>query len=259
MVTLTLPIKAYHGSQLRLVEQFLKSTLKDLQVEIKIDDITPSRRIQVTISGADEKAASHYVTDEIGRCPTKMEDVGRFSTYKGHLTSTRKSKSELGVDIGIPSPEAIEAKIPLQQLQAQLCDGRKVALEKIAELFGFCENLPVTIKISCIDKEKKQVEAMFSERQTSQFESWTRFLLDRLIVIGSSNQEIMLALNRARLNRDVLDVEPLGLFEHAVVCKLGTDAKGLIPKIGKSLHNASLSIFSPRRIVEFFGQSFLDD
>jgi hypothetical protein len=259
MVTLTLPIKAYRTYQLKLVDKFLKSTLRELQVETKINDITPSRQIQVTISGADEKAASHYVTEEIGQCPTRIEDVRRFSTYKGHLTSTRKNRSELGVDIGISSPEMIEAKILLQQLQAQLCDGRKVSLEKISELFGFCENFPVTIKISSIDKEKKQVEAMFSGTQTSQFENWTRSLLDRLIVIGSSSQEITLALNRARLNRDVIDVEYLGLFEHAVVCKLGTDGKGLIPKVGKSLHNASLSIFSPKRIVEFFGYSFLDD
>jgi hypothetical protein len=259
MVTLTLPIKAHRASQFKLVDQFLKSTLRDLKVETKIDGITPNGWIQVTIYGADEKAASHYVADEIGQCPAKLEDVGKFSTYNGHLTSTRKSRSELGVDIGISSPVTIEAEISLQQLQAQLTDGRKVALEKIVELFGFCENFPITIKVSSIDKERKQVGAMFSVRQASKFENWTRSLLDRLLVIGSSNQEVMLALNRARLNRDIVGVEILGLFEHAIVCKLGTDAKGLIPKIGRQLQSASLSIFSPKRIIEFLGYSFLDD
>jgi len=45
----------------------------------------------------------------------------------------------------------------------------------------------------------------------------------------------------------------LGLFEHAIVCKLGTDAAGLIPKIGKKLWSAKFSVFSPKRIIEFLG------
>jgi hypothetical protein len=52
------------------------------------------------------------------------------------------------------------------------------------------------------------------------------------------------------LNRDILGIEPLGLFEHAATCKLGTDAEGLIPKIGKSLRNSTLQVFSPRRGLE---------
>jgi hypothetical protein len=38
-----------------------------------------------------------------------------------------------------------------------------------------------------------------------------------------------------------------------VVCKLGTDAVGLIPKIGKNLGNAGFAVFSPGRILAFFG------
>jgi len=260
MVALTLPIRAYQASQLKLVDRFLKTKLRDLKVETKINGITPRKWVQVTIFGADEKAASHYITGEIGMCPAKMEDVEKLSTWKGHLTSTRDTnKNVLGVDIGILSSELIEAKISLQQQQAQLTDGRKIAPGKIAELFGLCENLPVTIKITSIDKEKKQIEAMFSEEQISQFESWTKSLLDRLIVIGTSTHELTLAMDRARITRDVANIESLGLFEHAVVCKLGTDAKGLIPKIGRYLRTANLSIFSPKRIVEFLGYSFLYD
>jgi hypothetical protein len=41
------------------------------------------------------------------------------------------------------------------------------------------------------------------------------------------------------------------MFEHALTCKLGTDAAGLIPKIGKKLPSATFSIFNGRRIQGF--------
>jgi hypothetical protein len=43
----------------------------------------------------------------------------------------------------------------------------------------------------------------------------------------------------------------LGLFEHALVCKLGTDAVGLISKVGRGLRNARFVVFSPRKIRGF--------
>jgi hypothetical protein len=61
------------------------------------------------------------------------------------------------------------------------------------------------------------------------------------------------ALKTAECNRDVINIEPLGMFEHAVVCKLGTDAAGLMPKIGGKLQQATFNIFNPRKIIEFLG------
>jgi len=140
-------------------------------------------------------------------------------------------------------------------LHAQLADGRKIALQKLIELFGFCENLPLTIRILSIDEDKKRIEAILSEKQLSQYRNWTKSLLDRLIVVGSSDSEIKLALKEMALKRDVIAVEPLGFFEHAITCKFGTDAAGLISKVGRKLPSASLTIFSPRKILEFLGKT----
>jgi hypothetical protein len=163
------------------------------------------------------------------------------------------NKKELHVDIGIFSPSTIDAIISLERLQAQLVDGRRMALKKIAELFGFVENLPLTVKVCSVDKGNSRVEAVLSEKQLALYRSWTKSLLDRLVVLGASFNETMLSLKKARCNRDVVNIEPLGLFENAIVCKLGTDAVGLIPKIGKKLWNANFSIFNPREIIEFLG------
>jgi hypothetical protein len=255
MPTVTLHAKAYNDFQQKLVAKLLKSKIKGLNVQTEIRGTTPRQWIQITVSGEDEKVALHYLANEIGLCPTRLEDIERFSTIKGHIMAMDNSRGELYVDIGVFSPKIIDASIPLQSLQAQLVDGRKVALKKIAEVFGFCEKLPLTIKILNIDKEKNHVKAMLSENQLNHYRNWTKSLLDRLIILGSSIYEVRSALTRAGLNQDVLNVEPLGLFEFAVMCKLGTDAAGLIPKIGKNLRSATFAIFNPKKVLKFLGYS----
>ncbi|MEM3695950.1 MAG: DUF2110 family protein [Candidatus Bathyarchaeia archaeon] len=254
MPTVTLLLKVYDESQLELVEKSIKSILKGLKVETKICEITPRGMVQINVSGEDEKAALHYLDKEIGICPASFENLNKYSEAKGRITSLNKSKTELYVNIGIASP-IVDATIPLQRLQAQLADGRKIALKKLIELYGFCEHLPIIIKILDINKDKNFIEAMLSESQISKYKKWTKSFLDRLIILGISPLELRLALKRARINRDIINIEPLGLFENAVACKLGTDAVGLIPKIGKILDNATFSVFSPKRILEFMDYS----
>lgn len=251
MPTVTLPIKVYSNFQLKLVDEKLQSMLKGLKVEMKICGVSSRGLVQIAVSGEDEKVALNYLRGQIGLCPTFLQHVEKFSTVKGYVASL--NKKELYVDIGIASPNTVEAAIPLTLLQAQLVDGRKMALEKIADLFGFVENLPLSVKICSVNKEKSRVEAVLSEKQLALYRSWTKSLLDRLIVLGASFNEIVLALKKTGCNRDVVNIERLGLFENAVVCKLGTDAVGLVPKIGRKLRNANFSIFNPRENIEFLG------
>ena len=251
MPTVTLSTKVYNDFQLRLVDDLLKSMLKGLKVDVEIHGITPRRRIQIQVSNEDEKVALRYLADEIGLCPTLLKNVERFSTITGYVSLV--GGKELEVDIGVFSPSIIDVTLSIQRLQTQLADGRKVALKRLAELFSFCENFPLTIKICSVDKENNHIEATLSEKQLTLYKNWTKSLLDRLIVLGTSSNEVTLALKQAKCNRDVVDIEPLGLFEHAIVCKLGTDAKGLIPKIGKKLRSANFSIFNPRKILGFLG------
>jgi len=251
MSTVTLPTKVYNNFQLKLFDEKLQSMLKGLKVEAKIRKVSSRGLVQIAVSGEDEKVALNYLREEIGLCPTFLHHVEKFSTVKGYVASL--NKKELYVDIGIFSPSPVDAAIPLKRLQAQLVDGRKMTLRKIADLFGFVENLPLSVKIYSVNEEKSYVEAMLSEKQLALYRGWTESLLDRLIVLGASFNEIVLALKKTRCNRDVVNIERLGLFENVVVCKLGTDAVGLVPKIGRRLRNANFSIFNPREIIEFLG------
>jgi hypothetical protein len=252
MPTVTLFAKARNNFRLDNFDKNLKSALEGLKVEAKTCGATARGWIRISVSGEDENVALRYLDDKIGLCPASIESINRFSTIRGRITSLEKSRNELRVDIGVVSPNIYDAVIPLERLQAQLVDGRRVSLEKIVELFGFCEDMPFTIKIISIDKEKGILEAEVAEKQRRQYVEWTEALLDRLLVFGASLNWIESAVEKAGFNRDVVNIEPLGGFEYAVLCKLGTDAVGLIPRLGKNLGNASLAVFSPKRIFAFF-------
>jgi len=252
MPTVTLLAKAYNDFQLKQVGRNLGSTFDGLKVQTKICEVTSRGWIQIAVSGEDETVALHYLADRIGLCPADLENVKKFSTIKGYVVASDGNKNELCIDIGVFSPTNVDAAIPLQKLQAQLGDGRKASLRKFIEVFGFCEKLPLTIKILSVDKEKNRIEAELSENQQEQYRNWARTLLDRLLILGASHDEIRLALKSAGFSRDVIGIEPLGILEYAVVCKFGTDAAGLIPRIGRKLNQAAFSVFKPRRILEFF-------
>ncbi len=207
----------------------------------------------MSVSGEDEKVAMHYLEENVGFCPMKVEDMQRFSVFKGYLMDPAASKNELKMDIGV-SPQDVEVAISLQKLQVQLCDGRKVALNKLIELFGFCKNLPLQVRILQADLSSRRVETELTEVQLKLYADWTRSFLDRLLIIGASYNEVDAALHATGVYRDIVDLYPLGMFEHAVTCKLGTDAAGLIPKVGRVLRKSALSVFNSRRVVGFLGE-----
>jgi hypothetical protein len=81
--------------------------------------------------------------------------------------------------------------------------------------------------------------------------------LDRLIILGASQGEIETVLERTRLNRDIIGIEELGMFEHALTCKLGTDAAGLVSRVGRYMRNSRFIVFNPKRLFECIGESAL--
>jgi hypothetical protein len=249
MPTVTLAAKSYNGSQLRKIRENLNTLLEGLKVEIQTCKRNEKGWTQIDITGEDTNIALRYLDQKIGTCPTTLDSISEFSTAKGYLTNPKRSKTALGIDIGITTPQNVTVTVSLQSLQAQLCDGKKLPLEKIAEIYALCENLPITVKVSNVDKAAKHVEAELTEKQQELYRNWTDMLLDRLIIVQASADNIKLALKHGGLTRDVVDIEPLGFFEHAVICKLGTDARGLIPRIGRNLKEAAFAVFSPRRIM----------
>ncbi len=248
MPTIALAAKSYNGSQLRRIRENLDTFLEGLKVEIQTCRRNEKGWTQIDILGEDTNIALRYLDQKIGICPTTLESLGKFSTTKAYLTNLKKHKAAIDLDIGTVTPPNITASISLGELQAQLCDGKQLPLEKITKIYALCENLPITIKILNVDRAKKHVETNLAEKQQDKYKKWMDMLLDRLIIVRASADSVKSALKHGRLIRDVIEIEPLGFFENAVVCKLGTDARGLIPRIGRNLKEATFAVFSPRRI-----------
>jgi hypothetical protein len=251
MTTLTLLVKISSHNRLEQIGKTLKLAFEDLDAEAKILSTVADRWVQVALTGEDEEIATNYVIEEIGVCPSNFENIRKVSKLKGYIRDFKKNRRELLVDVGVFQPKIVYATIPLSCLQAQLMDGRKVALGKLVELYGFCEDLPLNVKVSRLNEDENLIEAELSSEQVRKYMVWRESLLDRLLVLGPSLYEINMTLEHAQLNRDVIDVEPLGTFEHALTCKLGTDAAGLIPKIGRTLKNAKFSVFNPKKVRKF--------
>ena len=259
MATLTLLVKASNAGQLKKIDDLLKSEFENLDLDVKVLGNPVNRWVQVSLSGEDEVIATSYINKNIGTCPINIKNVDKFSVLKGYISKVDPDKQELKVDVGIFEPKIIQATVPLAYLQAQLADGRKVDLKKISEVYGFHLNLPLSIKAIYLNgEEDKLLQAELSTAQIEKIRLWQQSLLDRLIVLGSSIGEIEKVLERTRLNRDVIGTEALGLFEHALTCKLGTDAAGLIPKIGRYMKNSTFVIFSPKKVRGFIGESSLN-
>ena len=252
MTELTLLTKIYNSHQMKQIPTILADLLGDLDVQSAVKGTLAGRWVQLEVSGEDEAVATKLLEREIGFCPTTLENVKKFDTLKGYVTGLDKSKEDLFVDIGVFEPSPINASVSLIYLQAKLAEAQKTPLKRIAEFWGISNYLPLEIKVLEVKAEENKILAELQASQIRKYELWKESLLDRLIVIGASKQEIESAVDQEGLSRDVIDVEAFGMFEHALVCKLGTDAAGLIGRIGRRLRKANFTVFNPKKKLEPF-------
>jgi len=258
MPTVTLLEKVYGSFSPETFEQVFSSLCKGLKVKLRVVDETNRGWVQIEVSGEDEIAALHFLDREMGLAPVSLDNVEKFSVMQGRVVFSGKSEKELYVDIGVFSPEIHDAGLPLQRLQAQLADGKKLSLQRLVELFCLYENLPLKVKIvQDVDVQKNWFEAEMSEAQLSQFTSWLRSGFDRLIVLGAFLFDVERAVMTSKHLRDIIKIESLGILEHVILCKLGTDAVGLVPKLGRFLPDAVFVPFSSRKIRRLIDRPFL--
>ena len=257
MRAVTLLEKVYPPFSPKMFEPTFTSLCEDLRVRLEVRGRTDRGWLQIDVSGEDETAALNFLDREIGLAPVYSDSLEKFSTMKGRVVSPERGRLDLYVDVGVFSPQIIDAAIKLEILQAQLADGRKLPLKKLIELFCFHENFPLEVKIvSSPNVQNGCVEADLSEGQRSRMGEWMQSSLDRLIILGAPFSDVENAIDKSKHSRDIIEIESLGLLEHAVECKLGTDAVGLIPKLGPLLSAAALVPFSPIKIERIMSRSF---
>jgi hypothetical protein len=259
MLTVTLLEKIYGPFGPQVFQTNLASLCKGLKVKARVVGATDRGWLQLELDGEDQKVAMGFLDREIGIAPVNIAKVKKFATFKGRIISADEKLQELRIDIGVYTPHICDAVIPLERLQAQLADGKRLTLQRLTALFCLLVHMPLYVKVTeDAESGNEQVKAELSNAQISKFNEWISLGLDRLIVLGATQTQLDNAIKVSGHSRDIIRTENLGLLEHAVVCKLGTDAVGLTPKLGPHLYAANLGCFIPRKIREVIGRTFLE-
>ena len=258
MSTVTVLEKLYGSGSPETFEKLYSGLVSGLKVQLSFAGTTDRGWIQLEVSGEDETAALSLLDREVGLAPVSVDRLKKFSVVQGKVVFPNRSAEELYVDVGVFSPETCDAVVSGRRLCAQLADGKELPLPELVELFCLYDNMPLEVKVAeDVVEGGKNVEAGLSEAQFSLFSGWVGCRFDRLVVLGSLVSDVERAVKLSRHFRDIIRVESLGVLEQVVVCKLGTDAVGLIPKLGRYLKSAVLVPFSPKKILEVLGSTSL--
>lgn len=199
------------------------------------------------LAGDDSEVVSELVSRKLGLAQTELAGIENLGHYDGIITG--QTATCLQIDIGIEKPRPLKIKIDLNTLRAQLCDGKALSMEEIIDHYCLFPSTRVAIRITNFEPESELAEGWLADSQLVLFSNWISMRLDRIQVLDSSKREVEFAVKKANLGRDIVSVERQTLTTQSVVCKLGTDAVGLIPKLGSVLGRRELKPFLPKRIV----------
>jgi hypothetical protein len=91
-----------------------------------------------------------------------------------------------------------------------------------------------------------RITLALTDRQESHFRDWERYPFDRVVVIGSSLSRVSGTIRRSGLDKDVIKTDRASLVSNVLTCKLGTEAPGVVAKLGPRLGKVKLYPFIPR-------------
>jgi hypothetical protein len=254
MVKITILEKAYgpyEKAAIYSLKQVLTQLRGDLKVKFKVMGLTNRRWIYLDVSGEDRVVFTNLLDREFGLAPVSLSNISLASTLRGKIIDSGKVGYGLYIDIGISEPSFLDALFPLYKMRSQLVLGRPFSARRIIDLYSLHDYLPLTVKIVGIDVITNKIEVELSERQVNIFKTWASSNLDRVIVVGVTEQYLKNAIIQTGHQRDVVQIEKLGLMEYAIVCKLGTEAPGLISELGPKLPKVRFYAIRPEKIGRF--------
>jgi hypothetical protein len=232
--------EALQQFNLKLIEE-----TKELDVKVKKLDITSGDWIRVEYNGEDNEIFTELLRRDFGFIPIELAKVKHEETYRGFIIGIEERSRGLYIDIGIISPRRSYSLYPLNRIKVQLGEDKTRSLKEITEKFSLHKGIPFNVKIEDI-KNIKKISVAATDQQESQIRDWDRYPFDRVIVLGALNYQVKKAIEANRLTRDIIRVDPLSFTCSLLTCKLGTDAPGVIYKLGQDLKHVRLFSFIPR-------------
>jgi hypothetical protein len=248
LTELTLFVKAFNGGQLKQIDDLLQCQFEDLDVKSVLEANPTNKWVHLSLEGEDEVVAASFARKKIGTVPEKLDAVEVGAELKGYVAKIDESRGQLMVDVGVYQPNVTLAMVPLATLRSQFATSKDSTVKTITEAFGIGEGLPITVKVT---EKGDSLKAEIAPELVEKLKSWQQSLLDRLIILRANKELVDEALERTHLERDVIEVEQLGFFEFSLTCKLGTEARGLIPRVGRYMRNAVFIVFNSKKSIDF--------
>lgn len=236
------PLTAQHF-QGRL-ESKLEELKGELSASVTLEGFSSSGWAQIKITGEDAEIMSELIATNFAVAHTELREIEPQGNYEAEIigSNPRGLKFDIGVD-----PTVLDSLIPTSNLSAQLADGKTIPLRQLVDAYCLYPGMRVSVRVQT--KSDHEIEGWLSDSFVDKIADWVSTGLDRIQVFQCFKREAELAVLKAHLSRDVITVDPLTLTMQSIVCKLGTDGVGLIPKLGRILKKQPLKPFQPKKIT----------
>jgi hypothetical protein len=238
---------SWHTRCLDALQRLLHSEVSGLEADVHVRGQTSRGWVRAAVKGEDEDVAVGQLSRRFGLAPRSLEALKPPCTVAGYAVDVGRVGYGIFVDVGLSSEPAADVLVPLHAFRAQLGDGEKSPMRRIAEAYCLADNVPLRLRLTRADASSRRLEAQLCDYQVAVFEKLVGDGLEAVLALGVPLEDAWGAVRASGLERDVIDVQSVGLFEHFFVCKLGTQAAGIISRLGRQLPGALLYVFSPSR------------
>ena len=197
--------------------------------------------LQIRAKGEDADAFLNLLREKYGEAPVSRSNLEKWDVVNGFVTGAGRIGYGVYIDIGIQEPAPKDALYPLHRMRAQLADGEPKSSREILDRNALVDYVPMKMIVTELEGENISVELTDEARDI--LVSWRKYPFDRVIAVGADRTLAENAVRVSGLQSDIVKVESLSLSVQSLLCKIGTDAPGVIAKIGNRLRGVSLSSY----------------
>jgi hypothetical protein len=246
--TVTLFSRAYGKKRKQLldvVKSEVTSMIDELDVRLARFGTDKRGHLSLGFNGPDSEFAINFLVKKYGKA-IRLENVKEGAILPGSFLEVGKVGYGLYVDIAAISNKSVDVLIPLHRIREQV--NIRKPLRVIANSMIFVDNLPVDVKITAVDYRENKIEGELAQSTLTRFEEWIHDDHERLLVFGTDQDTIEIALRKTRHLEDIYEFEELGAFEHSLRCKRSTRASGIVAAIGPKMRGIPMHLFIPKEI-----------
>ncbi|HZD13257.1 MAG TPA: DUF2110 family protein [Candidatus Binatus sp.] len=230
-----------------LVDQYIRRMSQGLKLEWK-SSISNNGWLSIHVRGEDAEAFQSLLLKKFGEASIDLSKIEKWDLARGFITGLGRVGYGVYVDIGIQQPRPKDALYPLHRMRAQLSDGALESVKQISTMNALVDYFPVKVLVTEVDGDRVSVE--LADETHEQLMNLRKYPFDRLIAVGLTKTQAENTVREMNVSSDVVEVRELSLFVQELVFKIGTEAPGMIAKMGNRLRGVNLAAYRAWKTLE---------